>query len=81
MDINEFSNLPESNRWPKDYWANTTVLRSTNWAKVGLDAHINTQLSAIQLLLDYAIRLAVNVTMTLLGEKNKSRSNGMPSPS
>ena len=30
------SDLPDSNQRPKDLSANTTVLRSTNWAKVGL---------------------------------------------
>ena len=36
--INKKSDLPNSNQWPKDllrvYWP-TTVIRSTNWAKVG----------------------------------------------
>ena len=30
------SDLPDSNQRPKDLSAHTTVLRSTNWAKVGL---------------------------------------------
>ena len=29
------SDLPDSNQWPKDVCLPTTVLRSTNWAKVG----------------------------------------------
>jgi hypothetical protein len=40
---NKYSDLPDSNQRPKDLSAYTTVLRSTNWAKVGCLSKVDTK--------------------------------------